>query len=589
MAGAGQVQLGHHHLHLAIGQAALQRRVALRDGRVLLRRCMPTQQAGRPVRVWGFRDITVEARAQAGLRAAEAQQRALLAAFPGHIACIDVSLRYTYVNARLAELLETTPQALVGRSVADVAGTAHAPRLMHRIARALDGEVQHFERQHPATATRPAVHLLVTLARGVDRATGQVLCYAFGTDISAQKRTEAALLAAKDEAERASRAKSVFLSRMSDELRTPMNAVLGMAELLAVTPLDTRQRRLVAQVRTAGRTLAALIGDVLDLSRIEAGHLAVTMAPFSLRAMVDEAVGLFEDEARSRGLQLQVQVDAAVPERVLGDALRTRQILVNLLSNAMKFTRRGQVAVSVTPTDDGVRIAVADTGEGIDPAVLPYIYDAFRQGDGSSPRRFGGAGLGLTIARHLCQLLGGHIDVASRPGQGSTFWFALPLQAVALAPPGPPELSPRPAPGAVPVALPPGLRVLLIEDDPASRDLVQQHLAHAGLQLTTGQDGLAGIALLREQPYDVVLLDWQLPGIDGLAVLAMLRALEDATGRPRAQVITVTAHASAGDRETCLAAGADDYLAKPFDSATLLAHLAAACHRLTGAASGAAG
>jgi signal transduction histidine kinase len=212
---------------------------------------------------------------------------------------------------------------------------------------------------------------------------------------------ELELRSARDAAESASSAKSQFLAVMSHELRTPLNAVLGMAELLAVTPLDTRQRRLVAQVRTAGRTLAALIGDVLDLSRIEAGHLAVTLAPFSLRAMVDEAVGLFEDEARSRGLQLQVQVDAAVPERVLGDALRTRQILVNLLSNAMKFTRRGQVAVSVTPTDDGVRIAVADTGEGIDPAVLPYIYDAFRQGDGSAPAASAAPAEGLTAAGHI--------------------------------------------------------------------------------------------------------------------------------------------------------------------------------------------
>ena len=416
-----------------------------------------------------------------------------------------------------------------------------------------------------------------------------VLGHGFNDLLHTVAAREQELRSARDAAESASSAKSQFLAVMSHELRTPLNAVLGMAELLAVTPLDTRQRRLVAQVRAAGRSLAALIGDVLDLSRIEAGHLAVTLAPFSLRAMVDEAVGLFEDEARSRGLQLQVQVDAAVPERVLGDALRTRQILVNLLSNALKFTRRGQVLVSVAPTDDGVRIAVADTGEGIDPAVLPYIYDAFRQGDGSSTRRFGGAGLGLTIARHLCQLLGGQIDVASRPGQGSTFWFALPLRAVALGPAPPPELPPRAPAGAAPPALPSTLRVLLIEDDAACRDLVQQHLANAGLKLTTGQDGLAGIALLREQPYDVVLLDWQLPGIDGLAVLAMLRALEDATGRPRAQVITVTAHASAGDRETCLAAGADDYLAKPFDGPSLLALLAAASHRLAGAPSGAAG
>ena len=244
-------------------------RIALRDGRVLLRRCIPTQQAGRPVRVWGFRDVTVEARAQAGQRAAEAQQRALLAAFPGHIACIDASLRYTYVNARLAELLGSTPQALIGRSVADVAGTGPATRLTHRVARALDGEVQHFERQHRATADRPAVHLLVTLARGVDRATGQVLCYAFGIDISAQKRTEAALLAAKDEAERANLAKSVFLSRMSHELRTPMNSVLGFAGLLrddARAPLAPHQQAQVHDILHSGQRLLGLIDGLLELT-----------------------------------------------------------------------------------------------------------------------------------------------------------------------------------------------------------------------------------------------------------------------------------------------------------------------------------
>jgi signal transduction histidine kinase/ActR/RegA family two-component response regulator len=443
-------------------------------------------------------------------------------------------------------------------------------RPLSRVATAVDRV-----RQHGAS---PQLALPV---RGSDEFT--VLSAGFNGLLQTVAAREQELRAARDTAESASSAKSQFLAVMSHELRTPLNAVLGMAELLGNTPLDARQRRHVDQVRAAGRTLAALIGDVLDLSRIEAGHLAVTLAPFSLRGMVDEAVGLFEDDARRRGLQLLVQVDAVLADRVQGDALRTRQILVNLLSNAMKFTRRGQVAVSVAPTEEGVRFAVADTGEGIDPAVLPYIYDAFRQGDGSSTRHFGGAGLGLTIARHLCQLLGGHIDVASRHGQGSTFWFELPLQMAAPAVPRRPDMPPPPA--AVPagpavLALPAGLRVLLIEDDSDGRDLVQQHLAGAGLVLTTGSDGLAGIALLREQPYDVVLLDWQLPGIDGLAVLAMLRALEDATGRPRAQVIAVTAHAGVGDRDTCLAAGADDFLAKPFDGASLLAHLAAASRRL---------
>jgi PAS domain S-box-containing protein len=253
-------------------------RLSLTDGRVLLRRCIPTQLAGREVRVWGFRDITIESRALAGLRTAEAQQRALLAAFPGYIACISAEQRFTYANARLAALLETTPQALVGQPVGEISGPERAPQLAHRIARVLDGEVISYERLHPATARRPAVHVLVTLARGLDRSTGQYQCYAFGTDITPQKRTEAALLAAKDEAESANRVMAAFLSRMSHELRTPMNSVLGFAQMLqadARPALAPHQQEQVREILRGGRQLMGLINGLFDLAGAEASRMGV--------------------------------------------------------------------------------------------------------------------------------------------------------------------------------------------------------------------------------------------------------------------------------------------------------------------------
>jgi len=416
-----------------------------------------------------------------------------------------------------------------------------------------------------------------------------VLCQGFNRLLQDMAVREADLRAARDTAEVASQAKTQFLAVMSHELRTPLNAMLGMAELLGNTALDARQRRYVQQVRAAGRSLAGLIGDVLDLSSIEVGQVQIIRAPFALRDVVDESVALFAEDARQRGVRLSLAVDEALPDQVLGDALRTRQILVNLLSNAMKFTERGSVALSVTPAGAAVRFSVADTGLGIAPDLLPHIYEAFRQGDGSSTRRFGGAGLGLTIARQLCEALGGRIDVSSRPGKGSTFWFELPLPAApaAVADAAPAVAVATAARRPAPEPLPPGagarpgpgpggpLEVLLIEDNAANREYVEQCLAAADVRLDTGLDGLDGLTRLRERAYDVVLLDWQLPGIDGLAVLAMLRELELQTGRPRAHVIAVTAHAAPGDRETCLAAGVDDYLAKPFGCDALLDRLAA--------------
>ena len=226
------------------------------------------------------------------------------------------------------------------------------------------------------------------------------------------------------------RAKSQFLALMSHELRTPLNAVMGLAELLHGTRLDARQQRFVALIRQSARTLAGVIDDVLDSKHIDAGALRVVDAPFRLRDAVFGIVERYRDNAERRSLSLSVHFDSALPDGVYGDLVHLGQILGNLLSNAIKFTEHGGVIVRVTPSELGVRFSVTDTGLGISSDVMPHIYDAFRQGDGSNTRRFGGAGLGLSIARQLCVAMGGRIDASSRPGKGSTFWFELPLPAV---------------------------------------------------------------------------------------------------------------------------------------------------------------
>lgn len=255
----------------------------------------------------------------------------------------------------------------------------------------------------------------------------------------------------------------------------------------------------------------------------------------------------------------------------MGDSLRVQQVLANLLSNALKFTEQGGVQVRATPSAHGVRVAVADTGIGIEPEFLPHVYEAFRQADSSLTRRFGGSGLGLSIARSLCQAMGGSIDVLSRPGKGTTFWFDLPLRPHAAALPTPPVADESPAWPALPART---VELLLVEDHAANRDFVAECLRDAPCRLTVARDGTEGLSRLVERRYDAVLLDLQLPGIDGLSLLQSLRAIEGREGWPRAPVLVLTAHATPEHRHQCLAAGVDQVLTKPFTGAQLRQALA---------------
>ncbi|GMV42021.1 MAG: hypothetical protein AMXMBFR64_37370 [Myxococcales bacterium] len=362
------------------------------------------------------------------------------------------------------------------------------------------------------------------------------------------------------EAQAANDAKSLFLANMSHELRTPMNGVVAMADLLMTTDLSAWQRECVDTMRSGSDALLAVIDDILDFSKIEAGRLEIERVPVDLRAVVDAVSTLIAPQAAAAGLDFEQRVDAAVPRLVVGDPGRLRQVLINLLGNAVKFTPAGRVSLNVSTLDrDGeltrVRVAVSDTGIGISPEDQVRLFAPFSQGDASTTRRFGGTGLGLAISAQLVGLMGGELRVTSTLGEGATFWFDLelsmaPTSATPVAPG--PEQAPR---------LRREARLLVAEDNPINRRVVQALLGHLGLSCTMVADGRAAVEAILRERFDLVLMDVQMPELDGFAAIREVRARE-CTGR-RTPIVALTAHAMRGDRERCLAAGADDYLAKP--------------------------
>jgi signal transduction histidine kinase/ActR/RegA family two-component response regulator len=377
-----------------------------------------------------------------------------------------------------------------------------------------------------------------------------------------QTRTHLEMLgSAREAAEGASRAKSEFLANMSHEIRTPMTVIMASLELLQQAASAPERQHFLEMSQNAGERLLHLIDDILDFSRIEAGRLEVRKEPFSLRGCLEKAAGLFRQQAQEKGVRLTVRIDPQVPAIVNGDPVRLDQVLVNLIGNAVKFTEKGEIEVTAEVRRRRLQIRVRDTGIGIPADRMDRLFRSFSQVDSSLTRRHGGTGLGLAICKGLVEMMGGEIRAESREGEGSVFFLTLPLAtAVAPAASGTEERIPEAAPLAA--------RILLAEDEPLNQKLITMMLNRRGWKTEVAGTGLEALAKWREGDFDVILMDVQMPDMDGLEATSRIRQLERERGAHTC-IIALTAHARPEDREECLAAGMDGFVTKPMRIADL--------------------
>jgi PAS domain S-box-containing protein len=511
-------------------------------------------------------DISERRNMEQALRANEQQFRSLIGNIPG------ISYRSLIDGAQPMVFISDAVERLTGYPCADFLGAkpkrsfgtmihaADRARVSETIAAALREDrpyLVEYRLLHADGSTR----WLWENGTGV-RNDGAQLQWLDGVifDITERREMEEALRDAKEKAEQAAAARASFVANMSHEIRTPMNSILGFTDVLLDGELDADQRRHLDTIRSAGRALLRLLNEILDTAKLEKGAVELEQNDYNLLSLIDELSSTLAANARAKGLHVDIQYDPALPTCLRGDELRVRQVLTNLLDNAIKFTERGNVTLRAELQGEQMHVMVSDTGIGIAPERLAAIFEPFTQADASMTRRFGGTGLGTTICKQLVELMGGTIWAESIPGQGATFHVLLPLVLARFAP-----QQPRVRTAA---ALPP-LRVLVADDVPQNLELLQLLMARRGHTMTAVGDGAAVVDLAAREHFDVILMDFQMPVLDGLSATRLIREQEDATGRLRVPIIAMTASVLDAHRRASVDAGMDGFASKPVDWFTL--------------------
>ena len=507
-------------------------------------------------------DLTERKRFEDELKKREAENRLLLDSIPDSIFLLDKEGNFLDYRTPNSSILYAPAELFMGKNIHSIMPQDLVELTMNNLEMARQsGKMQVFEYQLPANGEIKHFEARINLCEGGD-------FLALVRDVTERKRSDEMLWKAKEEAEAAAKAKSEFLANMSHEIRTPLNAVIGLTGLLLDTDLTPEQRNYLEIVRDSSDSLLSVINNILDFSKIDGGMMELEHSPFDLRRCIESTMDLMVTRVAEKGLVLKVVLDDQLPTMLVGDANRLRQVLANLLSNAVKFTDKGFVEVSVRgnaiPEGFELRFDVLDTGIGMPQDKLDRLFMPFSQIDSSITRRYGGTGLGLAISKRLVGMMGGRIWAKSNPGVGSTFTFTIKVKLPCMQPVQhevkdlKPDIKP-PIEGHFQQALP--LSILLAEDNAVNQMVLLQMLRKIGYQADLASNGFDVLAALDRQAYDVILMDIQMPDMDGFEATRRILARFPKMKRPR--IIALTAHALNGDRERCLKAGMDGYLSKP--------------------------
>ena len=514
---------------------------------------------------------TLERRARAELSESETRYRMLAERSPDIILRCDTSARIEYLSPAAANY-GYDPASLIGRDIREVMDLADWPRqqeLLHELAQGRSTRPGAPAVWRCLRADGTPVLLEGAFSRLVDDDSQVVGAMAVMRDVTAREAMEDELRRRQAAAEAAAVAKSQFLANMSHEIRTPLTGVIGFAGLLKDIPrLPKEARRYADRIHTSAGALLTVVNDVLDFSKLEANQVELDPQPLELRPFLDETLDLARGLADGKGLRLmRSPLAAQLPERIVADGARLRQVLLNLLTNAVKFTDVGEVVVTADAggTDGALRIAVRDTGIGVAPEVADRLFVRFSQVDGSNARQHGGTGLGLAISKGLIEMMGGRIGMDSQPGAGSTFWVELPLTPA-------PEAVAVPPAGRAPDIEVESIRILMVDDVAVNRELVTAILEPFDVRLVEADSGAAAVQAALDQPFDVILMDLQMPGMDGLAATAAIRATSELNRET--PIVALSANVLGEHVANCLAAGMNDHVGKPISPGELLTTIA---------------